>query len=523
MIGSTPWTTTSRVARRSGSVESLLDRELVEESIDISSVAGVLDEIFDPATGDRWMPLFAGSTAPYGEASHLLTTEQGLMVVRMMCRYLAAENEYAINILENRISYIVGDGMKLTFQPRDKMKDDPEEESVRSALEELQLVLDDELDRIDFDGIQEETVRRADRDGEAIIRVFHTFGGIELRFVEPRDVTSAGTTYENAPFGIETNPEDVTDVRAYWIAGERVPAEQIYHYKANVDSNVRRGISSLWPIRKNLHRAGKLLKGISSQAQFQASISAIRSHEVGDAQTLRRFADDRSNYAVTDPATGVSQRVQKINAGRVIDTSSRVKWEFPSVGVGIDKLRSALQADLLAAASRMVMPEYMVTSDASNGNYASLLAADAPAHKMFKRAQRRFSRFFADVADDVIEAKMKIGELPADSLIRFRVVAVPPEIATRNPKEDAETKEIQYRNGVVSRRTWQIQSGLDPDQEDRYTRDEKSAAADDLPPIDPTDPPAPPKGRGSRKRLGSSQSDPEGLGAPGGSGSSGNE
>ena len=40
---------------------------------------------------------------------------------------------------------------------------------------------------------------------------------------------------------------------------------------------------------------------------------------------------------------------------------------------------TVLQAELRAIASRLVMPEFMLTSDASNANYASTMVAEGPA------------------------------------------------------------------------------------------------------------------------------------------------
>jgi hypothetical protein len=90
----------------------------------------------------------------------------------------------------------------------------------------------------------------------------------------------------------------------------------------------------------------------------------------GRPQQRVGLCGNRANYQLRDPATGTTRRIEKLNAGRVIDSSSKIKWEFPSVGVGLDKLVLALQADLRGAAARLVMPEYMFTSDASNNNVA---------------------------------------------------------------------------------------------------------------------------------------------------------
>lgn len=477
-----------RVAsRKANSGSSFLEKELIEESggmeFEMAAVGGILDEIYDPASGDRWLPLFAGTTTPYGEGSHLLTTEQGLAIVRMMCRYLAVENEFAINAIENRINFIVGSGMNLKIQVK-AVGVDPELPEVKTRMQEVQQVLDDELDRINFASMQEEIVRRGDRDGEIFIRVFRGYGACEYRFIEPRDVKSQGASNNIAPFGIQCDPDDITKVISYWVNGEEIPADQIYHLKLNVDSNVRRGIPTLWPIRKNLHRAGKLMKGISSQAIFQASIAAIREHEVGDAGTIQRFADARTSYSFKDPVNSAQKRVQKIDPGRVIDTSSKIKWTFPSVGMGTEHLIAALQQELRAAASRLVFPEHMFTSDASNANMASTIVADGPSYRMFKRMQRLFSRYFADMMDDIIEAKMEAGVLPADTLELFRIVPQAPELASRDPLQTAQANAILKTNGVKSAKTWAGELGLKYEDEQRNNNEAAEANATNMQPVD---------------------------------------
>ena len=51
-----------------------------------------------------------------------------------------------------------------------------------------------------------------------------------------------------------------------------------------------------------------------------------------------------------------------------------------------------LQAELRAIAARLVMPEFMFTSDASNANYASTMVAEGPAVRMFERLQATHDR-----------------------------------------------------------------------------------------------------------------------------------
>ncbi len=67
---------------------------------------------------------------------------------------------------------------------------------------------------------------------------------------------------------------------------------------------------------------------------------------------------------------------------------------------------AVLQAELRAIASRLVMPEFMLTSDASNANYASTMVAEGPAMRMFARLQADLVR--ADLVNDDLDVMWRV-------------------------------------------------------------------------------------------------------------------
>jgi hypothetical protein len=88
--------------------------EKLAEAIDLAS------QVVDPLEAYRdgtetWLPMGTGMTgATHGRTVGMLNagfdTELELAMARDEMRYLAANNPYAINAHENRVSYIVGDG-----------------------------------------------------------------------------------------------------------------------------------------------------------------------------------------------------------------------------------------------------------------------------------------------------------------------------------------------------------------------------------------------------------------------------
>jgi len=71
-----------------------------------------------------------------------------------------------------------------------------------------------------------------------------------------------------ASFGVLTEPTTSETPLAYFVDCRRVEADQVQHRKANVDANVKRGLPLLYPVRKNLRRAEKLLRNMSTVAEI---------------------------------------------------------------------------------------------------------------------------------------------------------------------------------------------------------------------------------------------------------------
>lgn len=106
--------------------------------------------------------------------------ERQLAEIRQQCRQLVANNEFAINGVENRISYLVGAGHVYRASIR-KGVDAP------ASLElEVQTILDEFMHINRWQSRQQEIVRRSDRDGEVFLRFFVDASGItRIRFVDP--------------------------------------------------------------------------------------------------------------------------------------------------------------------------------------------------------------------------------------------------------------------------------------------------------------------------------------------------
>ncbi|NUQ66269.1 MAG: hypothetical protein HUU20_27730, partial [Pirellulales bacterium] len=151
--------------------------------------------------------------------------------------------------------------------------------------------------------------------------------------------------------------------------------------------------------------------------------------------------------------------------GTILDAFAGTAYEFPAAGVDAARYVAVLQAELRAIASRLVMPEFMLTSDASNANYASTMVAEGPAVRMFQRLQREMIEDDLEVMRRAVSAAVAAGKLPREASTAVDIQAVPPTLAVRDRLKEAQADQILVRNGAMSIATLAMRHGLDPQRE----------------------------------------------------------
>ncbi|MHB8897339.1 MAG: phage portal protein [Thermoguttaceae bacterium] len=420
-------------------------------------LAAFLDpsELYCDSDGARWIALGGlGSSVP----AVPFRNERDLAEIRAQCRQLAVCNEFAINGHENRISYVVGSGH--TYRAVAKAETAPGQ-----LVGMVQSFLDEFLRLNRWHQRQQEIVRRRDRDGEAFLRLFVDRDGMtRVRFIEPEQI-AAPPGSEDQPattFGIRTDPGDVETVVAYCVDGTWTGADRIQHRKANVDANVKRGLPLFYPVRKNLERAEKLLRNMSTVAGVQSAIAIIRKHAAGARGNIKEFANSMADQTRTDPLTGQTVHLRNYAPGTVLDSFAGTDYEFPVAGINAARYVEVLQAELRAVAARLVMPEFMLSSNASNANYASTMVAEGPAVRMFERLQHDLITDDLDLLDRVLGKAVRAGRLPAETLASVSVQATPPSLAVRDRLREVEADRILVRSGAMTAEMMARRHGLEP-------------------------------------------------------------
>jgi hypothetical protein len=467
------------------------------EAIDLAQ------SIIDPTDAYRhdnemWLPLGKGFTGGSGTTSGnmrlgLLTSgfddELQLSMARDEMRYLAATNPYAINAHENRVSYIVGDGhtydvavktkkgrgrVKVKAVAADPNKPDPANPNLTkppttdtpdtsaedSAVEAAQEAVDAFIDENDWHNRQQEAVLRLDHDGEVFFRLFPGLDGVmRVRFVEPGHVMTPPdrANDSNVRFGIEFDPEDAETAVNFFIKGETVPADQIQHRKANVDRTSPRGVPLMFGVRQYLRRAAKNVLNISAKIDVISAIALIRKHSNGRAG-VGSSVSSTAQFQGTDPNSNQTVYARRFTPGTILDAPNTVEYEAPQVD-GVDQLAAGVALNLRCIASRLVMPEFMLTSDASNANYASTMVAEGPSVKSFERLQKRQSCWDSELLWRAMEVAGCGDPVELKKKMELRVGM--PTIISRDDYKKAQENQILFDEGILSPQEWSSQAGLD--------------------------------------------------------------
>ena len=419
-----------------------------------------------------WIPIGGKGEADKATPA---TDIQRLLTMQKQSRSLCINNEFAINAVENLISHIVGKGMVYSVSApaamMEELEDDEGERNKWAKLVTATLdVWEEFAEREDWGEQEQEAVRRGERDGEFFKRLFPNYfdGRLTLREIEPSSVVTPDSHSQDKAhsMGIETDPEDTQTRLSYWVGGEQVEARYVYHLRRNVDRNVKRGVPTFYPVRSNLERAEQLLTNMSTVSSIQAAIAFIRYREGKTQEQVKTILSNEADIVQTDATTQKSRYRKALPKGAVLNAPMGTKYDFPAHSVENDKHLEVLGAELRAIASRLVMPEYMLTSDASNANYASTLVAESPSVRMFERLQATYGRPFKWVFWEVITLAVELAKLPPEALL-LDLGLEAPSLVVRNKLEEAKTKEIEYRNKVLSRQTWCAETGRDYEREQR--------------------------------------------------------
>lgn len=392
--------------------------------------------------------------------------------LRDQARHIVDTNPFARNALTLYRNYVVGTGMQhevvmttsLTGDDTRFEQDQPHpNQAIASNLWRQFLDVNhwDTGSRRDW-----EFCLRTWRDGECFLRLFRQPAWPpRLHFVDPERVIPDPVTGLPAE-GIATEPDNVEVPTWYRIERDAdqhdiVPADRMLHCKIGVDANVKRGQSLFAPVIDALQKYQSWLDIELIHRKVASSIVLVRKHAGTSPAGVAGFADwSATSSQPANPLTA-QQRRALLQPGTMIDAHG-YDLQYLSPDSHFDDASILGRRLLLAVAAGTGLPEFMLSADAANANYSSTLVAEGPAVRLFASWQAFFIGQWQTLFRLVMQEAVRLGLLPAASLLSIRLHITPPAVAVRNRKEDAQADAIYFDRGALSRRELARRDHADP-------------------------------------------------------------
>ena len=156
-----------------------------------------------------------------------------------------------------------------------------------------------------------------------------------------------------------------------------------------------------------------------------------------------------------------------MEAPGIVTVPATIKYEFPETGAGQSNHIEVLVQLLRACASGMMLPEFMLTANVSEGNFASTLVSEGPFHKGMKYEQSLMVSEDLRIIWQALRwgAQTRALDITLADLEQVTIEAKPPRVQTRNRKEDFEIGMDLWKNGRISGKTLNKQEGYEYEEE----------------------------------------------------------
>lgn len=452
--------------------------------------------------GSPWIPVTSIDDRADGRFLPYYDTEEDLARMRGQARNVAALDAVSIGASDVLTHYTLGGGLEYEVVGDD--------ETIRHA---VQRCVDSFVEVNDLCcGLDRELQKRSREDGEAMLRlmwmdnILHAVTIEPDQLVEPSDPRDVeewmgiGEEFVSSwTFGVHADTRLPHVPLNYYVIHEGtgadfdvVPASEFIHVQKNVYRTAKRGVSDYFPIIADLKNGAKLKTNLAIGSALQAAIAWVENYPPGtlqaDVNALDARLRDTKITKTNDSGTRTTTSVHRIDPGTIVRPSpGRTYGEAP---LGTERSGAFIEVAgflMRTIGVRWTIPEYMISGDASNSNFASTLVAESPFVKAREADQgfetKEHERMLWKAARMHFDAG-HMDKIGADwNTIRAKVDinAKAPSVASRDPLVMAQRQQIEVGMGTLSRRTAATEAGRNYDEE----RDNGAAVAEPIAPVAP--------------------------------------
>ncbi len=419
------------------------------------------DTVHDEHHGRDWQLLTSSDRANVSDWEQRLHTKDYFDQLRSWARWMARFDPLAKSIIRNYVRYIWGTGPRCV----------PEGENKNEKL----LVVWEEFEKSQgWFTFGSQLVEMLYRDGEVFIFDRGPNKLPRFRLFDPGSMfTPADIIDKHSDFGIKTNPEDVTDVKGYYLndmnGGHKfIPASKMLHIKINAQPWEKRGRSTLEVALDELNDYRTYRKNRTVLHRVRTLFAVlINAHGATPKQ-----AEGIKQQMTTDGGTDSKGRSysREIQPGTtIVHNKGDVSFLNPNMQAG-DAFHDAREIKLAIAASQG-MSEVWLTADSQNANFASQQVAESPSVRMIEAAQRNLEAIVQWIFTRVVNAGVEEGKIAMEEAVTCSVEW--PALIHRDIKNETEALAIQIDKKITSVATSQVQLGRDPEREKEKIEQEK--------------------------------------------------
>ncbi|SEL86737.1 phage portal protein, lambda family [Roseovarius azorensis] len=305
-------------------------------------------------------------------------------ITRSRARYLAMNNPFIANGVQNWCASLVGTGIR----PAVRATDAGTRELAAGSFETWADAAD-HAGRTDFWGLQRDVSRHLVVDGEALILMRDEADGLRLQLIPPEllDESKTATLGNGREIvsGVEFDaqgrrvayhilPQKPSSIYADYAPPVRVDAADVLHVMQSAAAGQVRGLSWLAPAVLSASELDQLTDALL----VSAKIAAMHAAFVTDATNMGGAA---TAFPDADGLTDISLEPGVV---RVLPGGTDIRFNSP------EQLKDApafVRMNLLALAAALGLPEHMLSGDLTNANYSSLRAGLLPFRARVEQCQ----------------------------------------------------------------------------------------------------------------------------------------
>ena len=408
-------------------------------------------------------------------------------LLRARSRAFCSVNPYWHGVQHSVRTHVVATGTNWTVVPIDPDEDVPDKKIAKFQRELDDFYNGEGVYEDSYRDIQLEKLDRKSRDGEYFLQYIEEDKLLRVRFVEPLLVWNPPgvSQVDGVWFGIKFKFGDYERPLRYhvkttdYFGGETkddplwargLEADKIQHRKVNVDKGCPRGIPDTYWTQQRFEQSVRTLKAMGTLAQVRSKIAAIRTHVNALSGSVQPMLSTSAAATIAGPRG--PENVLKYPEGSFIDISDQSTWQFPSQNIETDKIVASVQADLQSCATSVGLADYMVSGNLGNSSYASSMVASGPVVKTFQDKQAAMHREDRQVIHRLAETAIKAGRLDEDTLDLLTVEQHGASLAASDGVQEAQARQLECQNKVLSKTTWRQIRGYDPRREETNIKSE---------------------------------------------------